>query len=68
MNKVAIFLLLIIALIIGYDIYLINSFGKYYSISAEIIRASYSYPMLPFSIGIFLGFVCGSPIDKSQTI
>ena len=41
MKRVAIFLLLIVSSIIGFDIFLIEKYGKLESISAVLIRASY---------------------------
>lgn len=50
-----IFIGLIISAIIIFDVFIIIKKGKYYSISAAIIRASHKYPSIPF----LLGFVCG---------
>lgn len=49
------FMLVTVFAIIVFDFYIILKKGKYYSISAYIIRMSHKYPSVPF----LLGFVCG---------
>jgi len=49
------FVAILLVVIIVFDFYVINKKGKYFSISAFIIRWSKSYPSIPF----LLGFVCG---------
>jgi hypothetical protein len=51
----AVFVAVLIAAIVIFDIFIIMKKGKYHSISAFIIRASHKYPSVPF----LLGFVCG---------
>lgn len=50
-----IFVILLVMAIAIFDVYIINTQGKYESISAYIIRWSHEYPSIPFLIG----FVCG---------
>lgn len=63
MNTTMVFILLSVsAFVISwviFDFVIIAKKGKYESISAHIIRLSREFPMIPFVVGIFLGFVCG---------
>lgn len=49
------FLIIAILAVVVFDVFIIIKKGKYYSISAFIIRTSHKYPSVPF----LLGFVCG---------
>ena len=49
------FMLIATIIIIIYDIYIIYKEGKYYSISAYVIRGSKRYPLVVLAFGILLG-------------
>lgn len=49
------FIVLLVVAVAVFDFYIIFKQGKYYSISAYIIRWSHKYPSIPF----LLGFLCG---------
>lgn len=49
------FIVLTIASIAIYDVYIILKEGKYESISAYIIRGSKKYPLVTLIVGMFLG-------------
>jgi len=53
------FLLLLVALIAGYDIFIIKKHGKKASLSAWIIRSSYKYPSFVAVSMLALGITLG---------
>ena len=57
------FIAVISIAIIVFDFFIIGKKGKYFSISAYIIRWSRLYPMIPFLLGI----ICGHLFWSMQT-
>lgn len=55
MRLTGIFIGIVLALIVGYDVYIIYAQGKEASISAYIINMSHNHP----SVAFFAGIVCG---------
>jgi len=55
MSDTVLFMIIVTAIIIAYDIYIIYKEGKYYSISAVTIRGSKKYPLLVLCFGVLLG-------------
>jgi len=55
MNTTIVFIFATIIAIIIFDIVIIAKKGKYESISAHVIRASYKYPLIVLLFGIVLG-------------
>ena len=55
MKKTIVFIIAVILLIVAYDFYIISAEGKGASVSATIIRWSYSYPSFTFSMGFVFG-------------
>lgn len=55
MKKTVIFIILLVAAIVIFDVYIIADQGKTESISAYIIRWSHEYPSITFLVG----FTCG---------
>lgn len=50
------------------DVIIIWRKGIKASISATLIRRSYKYPMIPFLIGMIVGFVCGHLFWRMNTL
>lgn len=42
-----------------YDVYIIAKKGKYFSVSAWMIRTSKKFPSIPFGIGLGVGMLAG---------
>lgn len=55
MNLTTAFIILVVAMIVIFDVYIIARKGGKESISAKIALAAYNYPSIPFAVG----FVCG---------
>lgn len=55
MSITPLFMLIATLIIIIYDVYIIAKKGKYYSISAYVIRGSKQYPLIVLAFGILLG-------------
>lgn len=55
MSDTLLFMIIVTGVIIAYDIYIILKEGKYYSISAYVIRGSRRYPLIVLATGILLG-------------
>lgn len=64
MNITIIFITLTVVAWIAFDLYIIAKKGKYFSISASIIRATYKYPMIPFLVGFLCGHLFWKMNDK----
>jgi hypothetical protein len=64
-KKTVYFILLTIAVIAAYDIYIIMVAGKPASISATIIRWSHEYPAFVFCMGFTMGHLFWRMPDKS---
>jgi len=62
--ETAIFIGLVILAILVFDVYIIAKKGRYHSVSAFLIRASYEWPMIPF----LMGYVCGHLFWKMSTL
>lgn len=60
----AFFVVFVIVIIAVYDFYIIYKKGKYYSISAWIIRHSKKYPIFPFIMGVICGHLFWSMDTK----
>jgi len=63
-----IFLLLIVALIAGYDIFIIKKHGKKASLSAWIIRSSYKYPSFVAVSMLALGITLGHLMWRMKSL
>lgn len=55
MDKTVIFLIVLVLAIAIFDVYIIKTKGKFYSISAYIIRGSKKMPLVTLLGGIVLG-------------
>jgi hypothetical protein len=63
MTITALFILLTIIVIFGFDLWVILKRGKQQSVSAYIIRYSKRYPIAPFLLGIVCGHLTWSMSD-----
>jgi len=55
MNPTIVFLIIVAATMIAFDIFIIAKEGKRESISAHVIRGSKKYPLVVLLFGILLG-------------
>lgn len=68
MSITLLFIVLLVAAIAIFDVWVIAKKGKQESISAYIIRWSHKYPSIPFLIGFVAGHLFWSMSDKDWMI